>query len=69
MLFRKNVEQVCSHCVHAGQACGDKMLCAKRGFVASDGNCRRFRYDPLKRIPSRYQAKDFSQFSEEDFKL
>ncbi|MBQ1371776.1 MAG: hypothetical protein IIY70_02475 [Oscillospiraceae bacterium] len=69
MLFRKNVERVCSLCAHAGQTCGEQMLCAKRGFVSPDGSCRRFRYDPLKRIPSRFQAKDFSQFSEDDFKL
>lgn len=69
MLFRKNVERVCSLCVHAGQTCGEQMLCAKRGFVSPDGSCRRFRYDPLKRVPSRLREKDFSQFSEDDFKL
>lgn len=69
MLFRKNVSKLCAHCVYAGQAGNDRMLCSKKGFVSPDGHCRRFRYDPLKRSPSRYQAKDFSQFDEKDFEL
>lgn len=69
MLFRKNVAKFCSYCVHAGQASNGQMLCAKKGFVSPDHKCFRFRYDPLKRTPARYKAKDFSQFSEEDFRL
>ena len=69
MLFRKNVAKFCSYCKHAGQADNGQMLCSKKGFVAADGKCWRFRYDPLKRTPARYKAKDFSQFREEDFRL
>ncbi len=69
MLFRKNVAKFCSYCKHAGQIDNGRMLCTKKGFVAADGKCWRFRYDPLKRTPSRYKAKDFSQFREEDFRL
>ncbi len=69
MLFRKKIEKRCAYCTHAGQTGGEKLLCSRCGFVSPDGSCRRFRYDPIKRVPSRYQAKDFSQFSEEDFKL
>ncbi|MBR4701723.1 MAG: hypothetical protein IKP19_08545 [Oscillospiraceae bacterium] len=69
MLFRKNVAKFCAYCVHAGQANNGQMLCRKKGFVNSDSKCWRFRYDPLKRTPSRYQAKDFSQFDDRDFSL
>ena len=69
MLFRKKVEKLCTYCVHAGQASGDHMICKKKGFVAMDHSCWRFRYDPLKRKPTRVQAKDFSQFDQEDFSL
>ncbi len=69
MLFRKNVAKFCSYCAHAGQTQNGQMLCAKRGFVSPEGKCWRFRYDPLKRTPSRYRAKDFSKFKEEDFSL
>lgn len=30
----------------------DSVLCAKRGVVSCDYVCRRFRYDPLKRVPN-----------------
>ena len=69
MLFRKNVAKFCAYCVHAGQATGERMLCTKKGFVRPDERCWRFRYDPLKRRPSHYQAKDFSKFDEKDFSL
>lgn len=69
MLFRKNVAKFCSYCTHAGTSGNGQMLCSKKGFVSPDGKCWRFRYDPLKRIPSRYKSKDFRQFKEEDFSL
>lgn len=69
MLFRKNVAKFCAYCVHAGQTSGDRMLCSKRGFVPCDSKCFRFRYDPLKRVPSRMNSKDFSQFDDKDFSL
>ena len=69
MLFRKNVAKFCSYCVHAGRTNGDQLLCAKKGFTSPDGKCWRFRYDPLKREPSRYRPKDFTKFQEEDFRL
>lgn len=69
MLFRKNVVKKCAYCAHAGQANDGKLLCPKRGFVSADGSCRRFRYDPLKRTPKKQKAKDFTAFTEEDFRL
>ena len=69
MLFRKNVAKFCAYCVHAGKTAGDQMICSKCGFVSSDHNCLRFRYDPLKRTPSRLNAKDFSKFDDADFSL
>ena len=69
MLFRKDIEKRCALCVHAGQAGNGDMLCAKKGFVSSEGSCWRFRYDPLKRTPGRYETKDFSKFEEKDFSL
>ena len=69
MLFRKNVVKKCAYCVHAGQANDGKLLCPKRGFVSADGSCRRFRYDPLKRTPQKQKAKNFTAFTEEDFRL
>ena len=34
-----------------------------------DDSCRRFRYDPCKRVPFKAKAMNFSQFSDSDFSL
>ena len=44
MLFRKKIDRYCTYC----QFCG---------VVPSDHHCRRFRYDPLRRIPGRPAVK------------
>ena len=41
----------------------------KRGVVPVEHACRAFRYDPLKRVPPRPSAPDFSRFEGEDFSL
>ncbi|MBO4418306.1 MAG: hypothetical protein J5789_00540 [Oscillospiraceae bacterium] len=69
MLFRKDIEKTCACCVRSGQSGGENLICPKKGFVSPEGHCWRFRYDPLKRTPKRSLAKDFSQFTEEDFSL
>ena len=35
----------------------------------ADDQCRRFRYDPTKRIPRKARALDFSKYDERDFSL
>ena len=69
MLFRKKMAKFCGYCKYAGQAADGQMLCRKKGFVPAESKCWHFKYDPLKRTPSRYQAKDFSQFDAEDVSL
>lgn len=69
MLFRKKIERSCSYCARAAKIDEDTCLCKKRGIVASDHCCRKFRYDPLKRVPVRMNPKDFSKCDELDFSL
>lgn len=48
------IEKVCAYCEHAAKLKDDNfMLCESRGVVASSFSCRKFLYDPLKRVPSR----------------
>ena len=51
MLFRRKIERACAYCVRAVKIDEETMVCAKRGLVFPEGACRRFRYDPLKRVP------------------
>ena len=69
MLFRRKIERKCGYCIHATQIEDNQALCIKRGVVASDGKCRKFKYDPTKRIPLKAKAQDFSKYDNEDFSL
>lgn len=44
-------------------------MCVKKGVVSAAAHCRSFRYDPLKRVPPRPNAPDFSRLRDEDFVL
>ena len=45
------MERACAYCARAVKIDEDTMVCAKRGLVFPEDACRRFRYDPLKRVP------------------
>ena len=44
-------------------------MCLKKGVMPAASHCRAFRYDPLKRVPPRPNAPDFSRLRDEDFVL
>lgn len=69
MLFRKKIERSCTYCRFATKLNDDQVLCAKKGVVNIAKPCRKFHYDPCKRIPLKSKAIDFSQYNQEDFKL
>ena len=69
MLFRKKIERSCSYCAYGTKYDEEQILCIKRGVVAVDGSCRKFQYDPCKRIPLKKKLPDFSKFKDEDFSL
>lgn len=69
MLFRKKIQRRCSYCAHGTQLEDDQILCVKKGVVPAEGKCRRFLYDPCKRIPVKARALDFSKYDKEDFSL
>ena len=67
-LYGNNIQPGCEYCAHARRAAdGRVMLCQKRGVVPLYHHCRRFVYDPLKRIPYRQPALE--KFRPEDFKF
>ena len=69
MLFRKKIERSCSYCRHCVQLEDGRILCARKGITEENPKCFRFRYDPLKRIPSKMKALDFSKYDNEDYSL
>lgn len=69
MLFDKDIEPRCAYCKRGTLLEDGQVLCVKKGVVAVSGSCRRFRYDPLKRVPPKPLAVSFAHLRDEDFTL
>lgn len=68
-LYGNHIEPRCAYCANgrASQS-DDSFMCAHKGFVDPFGACRRFRYDPIKRIPDA-PRKNPRQYTAEDFSI
>lgn len=69
MLFRKKIERSCSYCLYGAHLENERILCSKKGVRAAEDRCRRFKYDPCKRIPPKTKALDFSRYDHNDYSL
>lgn len=69
MLFRKKIERSCTYCAYGTQIDEEQVLCIKKGVVPLSGKCRKFWYDPCKRIPQKPKALDFHKYDEKDYSL
>ena len=69
MLFRKKLSKSCEYCSWGTKIGDEQVLCTKRGVVAISYACRKFSYDPCKRIPSKPKALDLKKYSNKDFTL
>lgn len=69
-IFGADVEPSCAYCELGHYAPeGDVILCNKKGVRAPGASCRRFRYDPFKRIPPPTALPDAADFAAEEFSL
>ena len=69
MIFRKRIEKSCSYCSYGTVLNDEQVLCIKKGVVPLEGKCRKFTYDPCKRVPSKPKALDFEKYNDEDYSL
>ena len=69
MLFRRKMPKSCADCAHGTKIDEGQVLCVKKGVVTETGKCRKFSYDPCKRIPPKPKALDFRKYDEEDYSL
>ena len=69
MLFRKKHPRDCRYCAHGTMMDENAVLCTKRGIRSAEKPCRKFSYDPCKRMPPRIKAPDFNKYEERDFTL
>ena len=69
MFFRKKIERFCSYCQFATKIDDEYVLCIKKGVRSCSSKCRKFTYDPCKRIPAKPKALDFQKYDDRDFSL
>lgn len=69
MLFRKKIPRSCTYCANGANLDDGAVLCSKKGIRSDDLPCRKFKYDPCKRVPPRMKAVDFTQYEKTDFSL
>ncbi len=67
-LYGNAVTPACEICINGHRSSnGKKILCLRKGIMLPSAHCRKFRYDPLRRIP--YFQPDLQPYTEEDFRL
>ncbi len=69
MLFRKEIEPACGYCKHGNKLTEREILCKHRGITRPAASCRRFHYDPLKRIPPKPVRLMTRGLTDEDFRI
>lgn len=66
--FNKKLQKSCLWCIHGRMSkYSDDIFCKKRGVTTRADACRRYKYDPLKRVPEMQQPA--GQFTADDFSL
>ncbi len=67
-LFGNDIQPQCEYCNNGSTASdGEMVLCSKKGVVTKDFSCKKFEYNPFKRIPKR--RRSLGSFTAEEFKL
>ena len=63
MLFRKKITRSCSYCEFSTKLDEERMLCSKKGITAVYNACRKFKYDPCKRVPFHALEREMATHS------
>jgi hypothetical protein len=67
-LFATNELRICNSCLHGRSSnYGDKILCRQMGITDPHFSCKKFKYNPLKRIP--FRAPVLPDFDIDEFKI
>ena len=66
-LFGNNIKPSCKYCEMAKAVEGDVIKCEKFGDVKAYDSCKKFVYNPLKRIPKKELQLANSAVNEIDF--
>jgi len=69
MLLKSKYPRSCNYCKYGTKLNEDTVLCTKRGVTTPVDSCRRYSYDPCKRIPIKAKPLDTQKYNDEDFSL
>ncbi len=66
--FNKELSHYCEYCAYGKSSeFSNEVLCPKKGITHLKDSCRKYKYDPLKRIPKTVKLdKDYTK---EDFSI
>lgn len=67
-LFPRRAYAACANCAHGRPSNdGSHILCIRRGIVEPDYSCRKYRYDPLRRVPRKLPK--LPEYNQDEFKI
>ena len=62
------IEKSCALCAHSADTAEEgKCLCVKKSFVYASDVCRKYEYDPFKRVP--IPAPKMQEHKKEEFEI
>lgn len=69
MIFSKDIIPMCLYCEHGTKIIAtDDIICQRKGIVKPDFSCKKFKYNPINRIPPKKTIVS-NDFSKEDFEF
>ncbi len=68
-MFSQENPRICELCEYASSVANNAthMLCSKKGIMEKGSGCKKFLYDPLKRVPHRITLN--TDFTADDFAI
>ena len=67
-IFAPSESRTCNSCQHGRNSnVGDKILCLHMGITDPYFSCKKYKYNPLKRVP--FRAPLLPTFDKDEFKL
>ena len=66
-LFGNNIKQSCKYCALGNPGEGDVIKCSKYGDMKAYDSCKKYVYNPLKRIPKKELSLANSAVNDIDF--
>lgn len=68
-IFSKEIEPHCVYCMYSKQISDEQAICNKHGIVSTNFHCRKYKYDPTKRVPPEPAVLETESFTADDFKI